>query len=334
MAAKVHEVCSEAELQALRSSHSGLSVLLLWAPWHPPSVHLTKVMEALAKEHANVRVAKSNVDVCPDLATSLGADQVPYVVFLDPHGTSIDVVAGADPPKLVQKVKMHSSRPFDSDVSTSAGSSDAGGSEVELNERLKKLINHSPVMLFMKGSKVDPFCKFSKKAVALLNKYDVEYSTFDILKDEAVRQGLKDYSDWKTYPQLYVDGKLVGGIDIMEEMEAEGSLESAFPSAPLQVRLKALINKAPVTLFMKGDPDAPRCGFSRKMIDILNENTVKFDYFDILSDEEVRQGLKKYSNWPTYPQLYANGNLVGGLDIVQELVAEGSLLDELSGNGA
>lgn len=63
-------------------------------------------------------------------------------------------------------------------------------------------------------------------------------------------------------------------------------------------------------------------GFSKKIVEILNEHNVRFSTFDILSDDDVRQGLKVYSNWPTYPQLYVNGELVGGLDIVKVGVAE------------
>ncbi|CAN7951935.1 unnamed protein product [Ixodes pacificus] len=82
-------------------------------------------------------------------------------------------------------------------------------------------------------------------------------------------------------------------------------------------RLEQLIRKAPVMVFMKGSPEAPRCGFSRTLMDIFKRTQVSFDSFDILTDEEVRQGLKKYSNWPTYPQVYAKGSLVGGLDIIK-----------------
>lgn len=66
------------------------------------------------------------------------------------------------------------------------------------------------------------------------------------------------------------------------------------------------------------------------MVELLDENQVDYDTFDILSDEEVRQGLKEYANWPTFPQLYAKERLIGGLDIVKELVDEGSLKDELA----
>jgi Grx4 family monothiol glutaredoxin len=74
---------------------------------------------------------------------------------------------------------------------------------------------------------------------------------------------------------------------------------------------------------MPGSPDQPRCGFSRQLIEILTELQVTFDSFDILEDEEVRQGLKAHSNWPTFPQVYIHGELVGGLDIVKEMVASG-----------
>lgn len=336
MVAAVTEVASQAELKALCSSHSGLVTVLLWAPWHPPSVHLTKVLEALAAEQTSVGFAKVNTDICPGIATSLGADQVPFVAFLDPRGSKVDQLAGADPPKLLEKVKALASRPF----LAADAVPDAAPEAEDLNTRLKNLINFSPVMLFMKGSKAEPVCKFSKQAIAILEKHNAEFSTFDVLKDNDVREGLKEYSNWKTYPQFYIDGELIGGVDILKEMDEDGTLQKALGNVkgtdqqeqatmPLEERLRALINKAPVTVFMKGSPDEPRCGFSAKICEILKQHSVAFDHFDILSDEEVRQGLKTYSNWPTYPQLYAQGKLVGGLDIVKELAEEGSLADEL-----
>ncbi|ESN93658.1 hypothetical protein HELRODRAFT_180750 [Helobdella robusta] len=82
----------------------------------------------------------------------------------------------------------------------------------------------------------------------------------------------------------------------------------------LNDRLKSLITQAPVMVFMKGSPDTPRCGrkssytgFSKTLVQLLNEQGVQFKSFDILNDESIRQGLKEYSNWPTYPQVYING---------------------------
>lgn len=77
----------------------------------------------------------------------------------------------------------------------------------------------------------------------------------------------------------------------------------------------------------KGTPNEPRCGFSRQTISLLNTHNILYKTFDILSDDDVRSGLKEYSNWPTYPQLYVNGELVGGLDILKEMSEAGELVD-------
>jgi Grx4 family monothiol glutaredoxin len=131
---------------------------------------------------------------------------------------------------------------------------------------------------------------------------------------------------------------LVGGLDIVKEMADGGNLKEQLgiqdvvmpPEAPsLEVRLKSLITQDTVMLFMKGTPSQPRCGFSRTIVQLLQEAHVNFSSFDILGDEEVRQGLKTYSDWPTFPQLYVQGNLVGGLDIVKEMAEGGNLKEQL-----
>jgi len=87
------------------------------------------------------------------------------------------------------------------------------------------------------------------------------------------------------------------------------------------------INSAKAFLFMKGTPENPQCGFSAQVVSILQELGIEFESFDILSDENIRQGIKEYANWPTIPQLYINGKFVGGCDIVRELAASGELLE-------
>lgn len=84
--------------------------------------------------------------------------------------------------------------------------------------------------------------------------------------------------------------------------------------------LRSLIFSHEIMLFIKGTPDAPKCGFSRTAIELLTPMRVKYGTFDILSNTPVREALKIYSQWPTYPQLYVKGELVGGLDILKEMV--------------
>jgi Grx4 family monothiol glutaredoxin len=102
---------------------------------------------------------------------------------------------------------------------------------------------------------------------------------------------------------------------------ANGNTSAPAPaSAPSQEELNTslgeLVKAAPVMLFMKGTPSAPQCGFSRQTVSLLREKGVRYGFFNILADDEVRQGLKEYSDWPTFPQVYVGGELIGGLDIV------------------
>lgn len=101
--------------------------------------------------------------------------------------------------------------------------------------------------------------------------------------------------------------------------------EAGDPKEKFKCYLKQLTNRAPVMIFMKGVPAAPRCGFSRQLVELLSKHDIKYETFDILQDDEVRQGLKEYSDWPTYPQIYAKGEFVGGLDILKQLEETGEL---------
>jgi monothiol glutaredoxin len=94
---------------------------------------------------------------------------------------------------------------------------------------------------------------------------------------------------------------------------------------PLRKRIADTIAKGRVMLFMKGNPAMPQCGFSAAVVGILKQAGVPFESYNILADPELREGLKEYSSWPTYPQLYVDGKLVGGADIVRDLYERGEL---------
>ena len=91
-------------------------------------------------------------------------------------------------------------------------------------ERIQALVDNHPVLLFMKGSKLFPQCGFSNTATQILNSFGIDYHTVDVLADEGIRQGVKEFSQWPTIPQLYVCGDFVGGSDIMLEMYQNGEL--------------------------------------------------------------------------------------------------------------
>ncbi|KAF2970226.1 hypothetical protein GQX73_g3405 [Xylaria multiplex] len=124
------------------------------------------------------------------------------------------------------------------------------------------------------------------------------------------------------------DAKKANGVSVtsveaverpaVDEIEAETETDPVKAKEELFKRLGELVKAAPVMLFMKGTPSAPQCGFSRQLVALLRERSVKYGFFNILADDEVRQGLKEFADWPTYPQLWMDGELVGGLDIIKE----------------
>ncbi len=119
-------------------------------------------------------------------------------------------------------------------ATTNGGAGGGHGNGIsDSKARFEQLVNQHPIMLFMKGSRTDPRCGFSRKVVDTLGELGVDYGTFDILNDDSVRQGLKDYSNWTTYPQLYIKGEFIGGCDIVLEMHQSGELKQVILFFPL-----------------------------------------------------------------------------------------------------
>jgi monothiol glutaredoxin len=98
----------------------------------------------------------------------------------------------------------------------------------------------------------------------------------------------------------------------------------------VETKIQQIIKQNDVVLFMKGTPDMPQCGFSMTVSNILKELKVKFNGVNVLADQEIREGVKAFSNWPTIPQLYIKGEFIGGCDIVKEMFESGELKNKLS----
>ena len=99
--------------------------------------------------------------------------------------------------------------------------------------------------------------------------------------------------------------------------------------SPTKERIEALIQTSPIFVFMKGTKLMPQCGFSNNVVQILNAMGMAFETFDVLSDMEIRQGIKEFSEWPTIPQVYVKGEFIGGSDILIEMYNSGELKEKL-----
>jgi Grx4 family monothiol glutaredoxin len=229
-----------------------LAVIYFHAPWAEPCKQMGTILSTLASTYPATnppRTAFFSLDAeeVSEVSENYDVTQVPLVV-LQKNGQVVDSVTGTDASKVRNAVEQHAGRPAVEDSSKSAGLPPAqkvtrpppsengpsaqangdvdtaqksegeaqnGASKEDLHSRLGELVKAAPVMLFMKGTPSSPQCGFSRQTVALLREKGVRYGFFNILADDEVRQGLKEFSEWPTFPQVYVGGELVGGLDIV-----------------------------------------------------------------------------------------------------------------------
>ncbi|BDA45546.1 probable Glutaredoxin-3 [Coccomyxa sp. Obi] len=228
----MEDVVSVADFEKIVQSSPSVAVFF-WAPWSHPCKQLDLVFAELAKEYPNAKFLRVQAEEVSDITDRFDVTVVPYFVLLK-QGAVVDKIEGANAAALTQAVQKHFARTPEAAskpqaaASTSTSSVPANGAAttaVSSEQRIKDLMNAQPVMLFMKGTPDVPRCGFSRKVVDALRSEGEEFGSFDILTDEAVRQGIKKISDWPTFPQLYVRGELLGGCDIVMEMKQSGELK-------------------------------------------------------------------------------------------------------------
>lgn len=246
---------------------------------------MSTVLDALASTYPvsdppKISFLSINAEELPEISEEHDVTAVPFIV-LRRDGKTLDTISGSDATKLRAAVEKH------------AGAGDSS-----------------------KSSQLPPEQKVTRPEQEPLHSALADAADPTKPKTDSAENTVKDLSsyapdsdDHKTAPEYSSTKEPALSATTENDKSGEESLHE---------RLTQLTNAAPAMLFMKGTPSAPQCGFSRQLVSILRENSVRYGFFNILADEEVRQGLKDFADWPTFPQLWMSGELVGGLDIVKE----------------
>ncbi|KAH7017840.1 monothiol glutaredoxin-4 [Ilyonectria destructans] len=230
----ISEVTSVPEWEQVLASvpPTTLVVVSFHAPWAAPCAQMATVLSTLASEYPvaeplATKWVSINAEDLSDISEAYDVTAVPFLVLLK-NGKVLETVSGSSALKVRTAIETHAQQSgpeapaevtangMDVD-STPVEEQDPEKKKEELFKRLGDLVKAASVMLFMKGTPSSPQCGFSRQMVGLLRENSVKYGFFNILADDEVRQGLKEYADWPTYPQLWIDGELVGGLDIVKD---------------------------------------------------------------------------------------------------------------------
>ncbi|KAL2261846.1 hypothetical protein VTK26DRAFT_3166 [Humicola hyalothermophila] len=210
---------------------STLLIISFHAPWAAPCAQMATVLSTLASEYPvtdppSTSWVSINAEEMSDISETYNVTAVPFLVLIR-NGEVLETVSGSSAVKVREAIERHASNSGAATTGPNAAAGNTGGEATteedpekkkqELFKRLGDLVKAAPVMLFMKGTPSEPKCGFSRQMVGILRDNAVKYGFFNILADDDVRQGLKEFADWPTFPQLWIDGELVGGLDIVKE---------------------------------------------------------------------------------------------------------------------
>ena len=214
--------------QRKQSSSRGL-VLHFGASWCAPSAEL---QELIVSQYAGVWAEKVDfgyvdVDTAHDVVEAEGVEAVPFLIFYrfqNPSSTSLERVAEVSGAKVAE---------LSHNLQSIYGPADglARASFENIDDFIRSVLKRDRIVVFITGTPSAPRCGFTKKVLGLLNSVNATYTYFDVMSDEELCQRLKTFSNWPTYPQVYVDGELIGGCDVCTQLAEEGELATALKIA-------------------------------------------------------------------------------------------------------
>jgi len=328
-------------------------LLYFFASWHASHSQISAVFKTLPLlvKGKDVKFQTVDVDTNTTLTSTYSVTIVPTLIYL--HNdvvwtrieegnpalisrTLVSMTNGSPPPVTISTSKPTNSLPPAPNNSQTNDKATSGDLEV----RMKTLTSKSKVFALIKGTSSSPKCGYTRELCELFDVNKIAYTAYDILEDPELREFAKAHYGWPTYPMVFADGELVGGLDVVKEINEEGKLRDELglkdedfgdvkTEENVRDRIDRIIGSGKVVVFMKGIPSEPKCGFSRKICELLTPALGDSGYttYNILEDQPLRSEIKAYKEWPTFPQVYVKGELVGGLDVVRDMIEDGEFED-------
>lgn len=154
-----------------------------------------------------------------------------------------------------------------------------------------------------------------------LDTLEIKYKSFDILFNQKLKEWLKYFANWPSFPQLYIYGKFIGGTEIMLQLIEQDDFMAMIPTECIRTnaieRINTALSKSVVTIFIKGTKKKPFDGYQKEAIEILDSSRVRYSVYNVMHDPDLREILKEIARFSSYPMLFIEKKFVGGLNFLK-----------------
>lgn len=185
------------------------------------------------------------------------------------------------------------------------------------------------MLVFIKGTQGT--CEGESRDLwEFLNSLKLKYNTFNVLSDPLIRQWLKFYSKFPSYPQVFIKGQFIGGFNVIYSVLGKNGMLEIAPSESIKTsaleKIKTISSKSFITIFMKGTPENPKDEYQSILLDWIHKNKFVYGYFDVTTDSDLREQLKEYTNCTSYPQVFLGKKFYSGMSDFIKLLESGKAL--------
>ena len=216
----------------------------------------------------------------PSKTSELKDIEFPQFAIAHPHVVDIHILSSIENPYDLHKILQETFNYYEDQFEKE---------KQVVFKKIETILESYPVVIFIKGTPHDPFCKFSRWFIELLNQSEIRYKSFNVFQDDKIRGLLKQYSGFKTFPQIYINQKILGGYEILKELVQNNKFLDLVPfeckKAGATTELEQLIAENRLVLFAKGSAEKPACNNSKLCFEMLIGNDIKFVSVDLNKDE-------------------------------------------------
>eukprot|EP01024_Parvocaulis_polyphysoides_P040127 TRINITY_DN36467_c0_g1_i1.p2 TRINITY_DN36467_c0_g1~~TRINITY_DN36467_c0_g1_i1.p2 ORF type:complete len:341 (-),score=62.72 TRINITY_DN36467_c0_g1_i1:131-1153(-) len=302
-----------------------------------PDEQISAVFELMVEKYPQIIFLKVDAEKFEDVIVRFEVPSVPSFLLFK-NGRVVDKILGPNAMDLTDSLAGNFDE-LQNGISHNSGQDEGeeNGIETKLTDKIRKRIiaylANNPITVFMKGTPKNPKTNFDRRLINVLKLDEIDFWHYDILQDDDFAEGLKEFSHWPVFPQLWVDRELLGGCDVILEMRETGELDQKIQACQQKVanhpktKLNKLLKQNSVILFTKTDSSS----FSTSRVaNGLEEEGIDFEEVELSGEEDLQKLIKNISSWPVFPQLFVRGQFIGGKDVLLELKSSGELGDAVN----